>query len=209
MSDGRQVAAAGNSPPLVVRPRQELQNKRGLSVGAVGWILASLLYSFRFHGSSRVVVVCMGVALAVIVVGLLTLSRRRVKLTLIDGGLVFSGLLRDRVLFTKGSVGRVAHVEVEWGKTSGRQSRLWLLINATGKTAVGLNRELWDGAQLENVRESLGLPIEVADTPRRPAELRKAFPGSIPWWAAHPAMASSLAIVIIAVLVLLLQHIAS
>ena len=150
----------------------------------------------------------MGVALAVTVVGLLTLSRRRIKLTLIDGGLIFSGLLRDRVLFTKGSVGRVAHVEVDWGKASGRQSRLWLLIDATGKTAVGLNRELWDGAQLENVREGLGLPIEVVDTPKRPAELRKAFPGSIPWWGAHPAM-SSLAIVIIAALVLLLQRIAS
>jgi hypothetical protein len=194
---------------LVVRPRQGLQNKRGLNIGAVGWLLASLLYSFRFHGSSRVVVVCVGIALAVTVVGLLTLSRRRVKLTLIDGNLIFSGLLRDRVLFTKGSVGRVAHVEVDWGKASGRQSRLWLLINATGKTAVGLNRELWDGAQLENIRESLGLPVEIADAPKRPVELRKAFPGSIPWWAAHLSVATVFAIMVVAVLVLTFEGLTS
>jgi hypothetical protein len=172
-------------------------------------MLASLLYSLRFHGSFRIAVVGVGVALAVGVVGLLSLSRRRTKLTMIGGQLIFSGLFRDRVLLAGGSPGRVVDVQVNWGKASGRRSRLWLLINAAGRTAVGLNRETWDDGQLEGLRESLGLPIEIVETPKRPAELRKAYPGTLPWWVAHPSVATLIGIVTLTALVLAFQRLAS
>jgi hypothetical protein len=72
-----------------------------------------------------------------------------------------------------------------------------------------LNREAWDEVQLESLRETLKLPLEIDDTPRRPAELRSEYPGSIAWWAAHPSIATVLVVMIMTALVLTLQHLAS
>lgn len=195
--------------PLVVRPRQSLPSSRGKIVGAAGWVLASLFYSLRFHGLTRLAVVGVAVVIAVGIVGWMHLSRRRMRLTLRGGQLTFSGPLRDRVALTEGRQGRVVHVELSWRHAPARRSRLWLLLNESGSTEVGLNRDAWDGRQLEDLRESLGLPIEVVETPKRPSELRRDYPRSVPWWAVHPAVATSLAIVTIATLVVVLQRLAS
>jgi hypothetical protein len=168
---------------------------------ATGWLLAGLFYSLRFHGAARAIVVVTAVLLGIAMVGLMYFSRRRVKLTAVGDRLIFSGLLRDRVVLGD-HAGRIVDVEVRWGKPSGRRSRLRLFINQAGRTAVSLNKEIWDAAQLEDLRERLGLPIETVARPQRPAELRKAYPGTIPWWAAHPSIATVLAIAVIAVLVL-------
>lgn len=212
MSDGGPGSASAEqrNQQLVVRPRKRLRNSQQASVGvAAGWILMSFLYSLRFHGSARVMVVGAGVALAVGVIGLINLSYRRTKLSMIDGRLVFTGLLRDRVALAGDGTGRVVKVEVDWGKGSARRSRFWLLINAAGRTAVFLNRDAWDDGQLEGLREHLGLPIEIVETPKRPVELRKAHPGTIPWWGAHVSVATVLAILVLAALVLALQRLAA
>lgn len=211
MSGGSDSASAGTSnEELVVRPRKTLRSSQGGSVSAaVGWIVVSVLYSLRFHGWGRVSIVAAGVCLAAGAIGLINLAHRRMKLTVVDGRLVFKGLLRDRVALARGSTGRVVDVEVAWGKASHRRSRLWLLINEAGQTEVGLNRETWDRAQLEGLRERLGLPIEIVDAPQRPAEVRKAYPGTLPWWVAHPSMAALLAIVTLTAVVLAVQGLAS
>ncbi len=196
------MMAPNDAQEVVVRPSQRGTYSRGRGVSAAAWVLASLLYSLRFHGSSRVVVVALGVAIAAGAIGLMSLSRRQTKLTMLNGALVFSGIFGSRMLLTQNSRGRVVNVEVAWGKTSGRRSRLWLLMNEKGRTAIGLNRDMWGYEQLESLRQDLGLPLAVDDTARRPAELRRVYPGSIPWWAAHPAVATSLVIVVVAVLVL-------
>ncbi len=192
--------------PLVVRPRQSLPRSRGQIVGAAGWVLASLLYSLRFHGLTRLAVVGVAVAIAIGIFVWMHVSRRRMQLTLRDRQLIVSGPLRDRVVLTEGRQGRVVHVELTWRHAPARRSRLWLLLNGSGSTEVGLNRDAWDDRQLEHLRESLGLPIEVIEIPKRPAELRHDYPRSVPWWAVHPAAVTSLAIVAIATLVVALQH---
>jgi hypothetical protein len=168
---------------------------------AAGWLLAGLLYSLRFHGAARAIVAVAAVLLGIGTFGLMYFSRWRVKLTVIGDRLIFSGLLRDRVVL-EGHAGRIIDVEAIWGKPSGRRSRLRLFINQAGRTVVSLNREVWDAAQLEDLRVRLGLPIETVTRPQRPAELRKAYPGTIPWWAAHPSIATVLAIAVVAVLVI-------
>lgn len=205
MSD---AVAATPCQPFVLRPRKRLIQAG--SVGAVaGWMLASVFYSLRFHGGTRVIVIGAGAAVAVGLVGLTSLSLRRVKLTMIGGQLSFTSLLRDRVVLAADGTGQVVKVEVDWGKASGRRSPLWLLINAAGRTVVVLNRHVWDDAQLEGLRDRLGLPIAVVETPKRPAELRKTYPGTIRWWMAHPVVATVLAIVTIAGLVLVLERLVS
>jgi hypothetical protein len=168
-----------------------------------------LFYSLRFNGLARVVVVGTGVVVALGVIVLMNASRRRVKLTLIDDRLIFSGLLRDRVVFAKDQNGRIVDVEVVWGRSSGRRSRLRLFINRAGKTVVSLNRAIWDHGQLEDLRERLGLPTETVKRPQRPAELRNAYPGTIPWWAAHLSVATVFVIMVVAALVLTFEGLTS
>ncbi len=201
---GRGPAGKG-SQPLVVRPRRSLQRIRGQIVGATGWVLASFFYSLRFYGLTRLAVVGVAVVVAAGLVTWMCLSRRRMRLTLNRGQLIVSGLLRDRVALTETIQGCVVHVDLAWRHAPARRSRLWLLLNDSGSTEVGLNRDAWDGQQLEHLRESLGLPIEVVDMPMRPSEVRHAYPRSIPWWAAHPAVAMSVVIVTIATLVVAVQ----
>ncbi len=186
---------------LVVCPSVS-RRSRGQAVAGFGWIVASLLYSLRFHGQSRLIVVCLGIAVAVGVIGLLNLSRRRTRLTVVGRRVVLSGLIRDRVVLDGDQAGRVVDVEVSWGGATRRRSRLWLLLDSTDHSAVGLNRAAWNAAELETVRRRLDLPLEVQETPRRPAELRTAYPGSIPWWGAHPIIATWLAIFILTMLIL-------
>jgi hypothetical protein len=195
---------------LVLRPSKRIWNTQGWSTGiAAGWLLAGLFYSLRFHGVARLAVACVGVVLAVGVIVLMNASRRRVKLTLSGDRLVFSGLLRDREVMAKGHGGRIVDVEVAWGRSSGRRSRLRLFINQAGKTVVSLNREIWDHEQLEDLRERLGLPTEIVERPQRPAELRNAYPGTIPWWAAHLPVATVFAILVVAALVLTVEGLTS
>jgi hypothetical protein len=169
-------------------------------------VLASLFYSLRFHGWAHVIVVGVGVALAVGLVGLINLSLRRTKLTMVGEQLIFTGLLRERVVLHAGCAGRVVKVDVDWGKASARRSRFWLLINAAGRAAVSLNLNAWEDGQLEGLRESLGLPMETVEPAKRPAELRQAYPGTIPWWGAHPSVATVLAIFALTAVVLALQQ---
>jgi hypothetical protein len=203
--DQEHAPTARGSDQLVVRPSRGLRLSGGTSVGAAAWILASALYALRFHGSSRLIVISVGIAIVVSVIGAMSLSRRRTKLMLNCGQLVFSSILRDHLLLAADGRGRVVNVEVYWGTASSRRSRLWLLINATGRTMVGLNRDTWDERQLESLRERLELPLKVESTPMRPAELRKSYPGSVAWWAVHPGIAALLAIIVVVALVLGLQ----
>jgi hypothetical protein len=209
MGDGN-TGRAGDATvqPLVVRPSRGGSASRAQLVAAGGWILAALLYSLRFHGMSRVVVIAIAVAFGVGVVVWTRLSRVRMKLTLHGGRLIVSGVLRDRLVSIEGREGRVVQVEVKWQRAAPRRSRLWLLTTASGRTEIGLNRDAWDGQQLERLRESLGLPVEVVPAPMRPAELRRDYPHSIPWWAARPALATLLAIVLLATLLVALEHLA-
>ena len=204
---GANTQADNSTEPLVLRPDQRIWNSRGGGIGvATGWLLAGLLYSLRFHGSARVIVLAVGVLGAIGTIGLVRWSRRRVKLTMIGGRLIFSGLLRDRVVLAGDHSERIVDVEIVWPMSSGRRSRLRLFINETGRTAVSLNRAVWDGGQLEELRERLGLPVETVERAQRPVQVRKTYPGTIPWWAAHPSIATVLSIAALTVLVVAFQH---
>jgi multidrug efflux pump subunit AcrA (membrane-fusion protein) len=143
-------------------------------------------------------VVGAGVALALALVGCFSLSLRRTRLTVVGGQLVFTGFLRKRVVLTGTATGRVVKIDVDWGRASGRRSRLWLLVNSAGAAALCLNRSAWDDRDLEALRARLALPIETVEPAQRPAELRKVYPGAISWWGAHPVAVGLFAVAIIA-----------
>lgn len=210
MSDDTCEGPAGEDPQsLVVRPRQSLSTSPGQLVGATGWLVASIFYSLRFHGLTRLVVIGVATAIAIGIIVWIQLSRRRMQLMLRGGQLIVSGPLRNRVALTEGRQGCVVHVDLTWRHAPSRCSPLWLLLDDSGSTVVGLNRDVWDETQLECLRERLSLPMKVVSTPKRPSELRHDYPRSVPWWTVHPVAITSLAIVTIATLVVVLQHLAS
>jgi hypothetical protein len=131
-------------------------------------------------------------------IGALSVSARRIALTMTAGRLSFRGLLRRRAI----RASRVVELEVDWGRPSGRVSPLWLLIEESGRTTLALNRKAWDERRLEELRASLGLPLERRQTALRPAQARLLYPASVPWWAAHPSTATLLAIAILSALIL-------
>ena len=112
------------------------------------------------------------------------------------GRLSFRGLLRERAIRPS----RVVELEVDWGRPSGRVSPLWLLIDESGRATLALNRKVWDERRLEELRRSLGLPLERRRTALRPAQARLLYPASVPWWAAHPTAATLLGIAIVSAL---------
>lgn len=203
------ASSAPDSCALVLRPQTWV---RGSLVGSVaaasGWLLASGFYLLKFHGPLRIAMVALDVVVVVGAVAVFRRSHRRTRLTLTNGRLVFSGLVSDRVLFADGRPGRVVEADVDWGLASGRRSRLWLLVDADGRTEVGLNHHVWDQGQLEDLRVRLGLPREVVTQPLRPAEARKVYPGTIPWWAVHPVLATYLLIALIIAIVVGLRSLA-
>ncbi len=142
----------------------------------------------------------MGIALifAASLLGALLLAVRRTALSVTGGRLSFSGLLHERALRPS----RVVELEVDWGGRSGRVSSLWLLVEESGRTALALNRKLWDEPQLEELSRSLGLPVERLQTALRPAHARLLYPASVPWWAAHPTAATLLGLAVLSALIL-------
>jgi hypothetical protein len=80
-------------------------------------------------------------------------------------------------------------------------SQLWLLVDAAGETILGLNRAVWDGSQLEALREVLGLLLQVDQRPIVPASSRSVS-GERRAVAAQPVMATLLVIVTLVVVAL-------
>jgi hypothetical protein len=191
--------------PIEIRPIKSALHHPGSGVGVIVWSVAGLLYSLRFHGVTQIAVIAIALAAALAFIGLLSLSRRRTKLTLEDERLAFSGMLRKKRLNNDQGVDEIVDVEVAWGNVSGRRSRLWLLIGGTGRTLVSLNRSAWDHTQLEYLRKCVDLPIKVIDEPKSPREIRHAYPHSLPWWAAYPMIAATGVIVAAAIVIAVAQ----
>jgi hypothetical protein len=196
---------AAAHPRLTLQP---MRSRRGAGasslLAAAGYLVGSLFFLLRFHGPALWAFVLADV----VVVGLVVVGFRRTyrhaRLVLDGDELVFTGMLRNRVISTT-TPARVVHAEVDWGASSGRSSRLWILVTAVGRTELALNRDVWDGEQLERVRERLEIPLEVAATPLRPAQLRKRWPGAIPLPLAHPLLMTYTAIAVIAAFVIALR----
>jgi hypothetical protein len=198
--------SAGAQPELILRPNAWWRPSRaGNLAAAAGYLLASGFFLLRFHGSTRET---LGV-IDVVVLGLLVAGLRRSfnhgQLTLEDDRVIFSGALRTRALIGQSAPTRVIDAEVDWGRTSGRRSRLWMLVNRAGRAELALNRDAWDGAELERLRERLGIPLEVAEKPLRPTDMRREWPGAIPWPAAHPVLVTCVGLAVFCGLVAALR----
>jgi hypothetical protein len=194
-----------NTTSLTLRPRI-LQRRPGALIGAAGWLPCSAVFAVRFHGLALVVIGVLDLAVIIGAIGAVRRSYRRTSLMLGPDGLTWAGPFRDRPVFASSDPGRVVEAEVHWLRTSARRTHIWLLINADGRAEVGLNADVWDRSELEDLRHRLSIPREVITETLSGKELRTRLPGSVPWPVLHPIALTYLLIAIIITVVLLAQR---
>lgn len=124
---------------------------------------------------------------------------RRAALTLRDGVLSYTGLFRRRIVARPGVSVRAVTADVLW--TQSGPAQRWLLLDASGATTLGLDLIAWRADELSALCERAGIPQQSDPTPRRPAELRHAYPGGVRWIVAHPFI-GGLALIAVGAIVL-------
>jgi hypothetical protein len=190
------------SPPdLVVRPHRP-QAKPGALFSAAAWCAMSVAFLARFHGTGLLVVTVLDLGVFCGGIAILCRSRARSVLNLTGDDLTWSGAFRDRKVCPV----KVVEAEVRWSKTAGLRTRVWLLVNAEGRAEVNLNLDAWDRAQLEQLRQRLGIPRGVISEPQSGKQLHGRFPGSVPAALLHPIALTYLLIAAITVCVLVARH---
>lgn len=65
-----------------------------------------------------------------------------------------------------------------------RASRL-LLLNASGQALASIQEEWWSKANIEQLQDTLQLPIGDYSSPIRPAKANALFPGAASFWLRH------------------------
>ena len=190
------------SPPTLVLRAKKPQLKPGALFIAVGWCSMSIAFLASFHGVGLLVMAVLDVAVIAGALALLQRSRGRSTLSLSEDGLTWTGLFRDRKVCPV----KVVEADVHWFRTSARSTRVWLLVNAGGRAEVNLNADAWDQAQLERLRQRLGIPREVISRTQRGNELRAKFPGSVPLAVLHPIALTYLLLAAIVASVLVARH---
>lgn len=166
-----------------IRPKGgERPRSAGAIVGWTGFTLCSIVAA---DGKLRIVNA--GVAVVCLFVGLAVMRRwrRRAVLSLSDDSLTYTGIFARRVISRRPFAGRAVVAGVRW-VGSGRRSRRWLLLDAGGEVRLALDLVLWDLDDLHALTDRLGIRQEMDPALRRPADLRRAYPGSVHWLAAHP-----------------------
>jgi hypothetical protein len=183
---GCSYAAAVSEVPAArceIHPKSDDGRRSVIAIlGWTGFCMANVLAA---HGTMRIVRVAIVVGGLVGTVALVHRWRRRALLAFSDDMLTYTGLFGIRVIARRPVSGRVVIATVQW-TGSGRSSQRWLLLDAAGAARLGLDLALWDMGRLDLLTERLGIRREVDPTPRRPAELRRMYPGSVHWLVTHP-----------------------
>lgn len=172
------VAQAG---PYEVRPTRKTRRS---ATAIVGWSAFCALNVLARHGEARIITAAAAVSGMLVTLGLVYRWRYRSKLTLQGDVLTYTGLIRRRVVARRPISGRAIVANVAWG-ASGNSQR-WLLLDPSGRAAIALDLAAWNLDHLQALCDRLGVSQEVDPTPRRPADLRRMYPGGIPWAIAYP-----------------------
>ena len=143
----------------------------------------TVVWTLRDHGATLVVVLALEVVILVAGVVAARLRRTRMKFTLTDGHLVFTGSLTEREILRDRQGGKVVELKISWMGTSPTQ--LWAVVNASGRSEVAVSTTTFNPDDLEKLRQEFGLEREVIDARIKASEVRSRYPGIIPWWVAH------------------------
>jgi hypothetical protein len=168
---------------LVVRPQVRPVSWATRLSAALPILAFAVIWTLRNHGVGLIVVLVLE---AVIVAGGVLnarFRRTRMKFTLSDGHLVFTGRVNEREIFRNGKGGKVVELTIAWMGTS--PTRLWALVASDGRSEVAVSASTFDSGDLEKLRHELGLEREVIDTRIKATEVRSRYPDIIPWWVAH------------------------
>jgi hypothetical protein len=158
--------------------------------------------ALKLHGVGLIAALLAEVAVAAVGAALIQLGRKRLRFTLDDNKLIFTGRLTEREVFAEHRPGRVVELGVVWWGGAGNPLPLWTLVNADGECEVVVNARAFDPADLDLLQRQLGLECEVIEQPMKVRDARDAYPGVMPWWLVH-IYAVFAAVFVIVVVVLL------
>jgi len=159
------------------------RSSKAKALGALPWLVVSLVFLARFHGVALVAVAALDVVVGLGTAGLLLRSARHTRLRFTGGRLLYRGIGREREVLADHRPGKIVQAQVKG--PDGKLVNLWLLINADGVCEVNLNRDAFDPAALEHLAGVLQLREEHVDGGYTLVELRERYPSAVPWVAAH------------------------
>jgi len=195
--EGKQVCNY-NTPDLeieaVIPPRPGYDIVAGCLVFAAGLVAAAEFVS-ESKGATVAIAVSIGAVLVGVVLGsMIRFNRAGTRLTLTGRALSLESPLGHRALTLGGPIAQIVELDLAKGR-SPRRVHCWLLVDVGGNGVRLLNRAGWRAADLKRLREALEVPLDVRSEPMRAADLRREFPGSIPWWSLHVSLLTVVALV--------------
>lgn len=188
---------------FVIKPARVARPDPARLGAGFAWLLVAVVFGFRFAGVTRLIVVGVDVVLGAATLWVLTKARKDSSLCWRDGLLTYRGLCSEKRLRVDRSW-RVEMVDLAGGQSTGMLSRMWLLLDATGRARLALNPAAWNLSDLDAIAAMLAIEVEVAPRAKRLAQIREDYPGALPTWAAYPILTGSavvLALILVAVVI--------
>ena len=166
--------------------RKRMAGALGSIVALCGWVAVGLLRPSPWRGLTLWLTVA---GALVCFVGLLLFTRQVVRhayISVSSDSVRYQSAFGSPAVVSRASVVRLHRCLVAVG--GGTSVATLLLLDAQGHSVMRLQAGTWGLSNIEALRSTLQVPIDGSwDTgaPLTYQRLRKAFPGSCPWWLAH------------------------
>jgi hypothetical protein len=170
------------SDDLTIKPAPVTRPDPARLGAGFAWLLVAVVFAIRFTGATRIIVIGIDLVMGGATFWVLTKARRESSISWRNG--VDLGW-------------RVEMVGLASGQSAGTFTRMWLLLDPSGRAQLALNPAAWDPSDLDALAATLALQVDVAPKSKRLAQVRKDYPGALPAWAAHPILTGATGVVAI------------
>lgn len=134
---------------------------------------------------------CGGILLLLLGGGIrLLLITRNSAMRIDSGRLVFVNGTGWSRRFAPGQIARICRANLNVTIRASYTLSYYLFVDDRGRTAFKLPVKWWPENGIEAVAQTLGVGFSPSDDVLDGPAFRRAFPGSIPWVAAHPVLAA-------------------
>lgn len=188
-------------------PRQDLVihavgEPRGIWLGTIVTLPGFILLALGITSSAPAAVL-MGTAFFAVVLAFSRWSMRHLTtrhLTVRGGQLTLTTMYRTRVISPGRPIARAVRAEYISDRLTENVAKVLLLIDGSGRMAFRIFPAAWH-AEVDRLPAALGLTEEVRAGQTTARQLRREYPGAVPWGEAHIVMSTLLFLAVACVLV--------
>jgi hypothetical protein len=161
--------------------------RRGAAAGAIPFLVLSvtqIILMQRKSGSIEGVLVVIG-AIWAFAAAVAYRYPRVIRLHLAPGSVGRTDFLGRMHVTDRGSLARIDEVRVRLSRAPAKI--LWLIVDTSGRCAIGINPAIWDPHDLRAFVQELALPFHPSDGRILSAQdLQRDYPGVLPPALRHP-----------------------